>query len=139
MATFTGFVDDAGHFALDDRKGFLSLLASKFTGCEVVVTVEKRKVKRSLDQNAYWWAEPVPRIAEYCGYTIPSMHYALLGECFGYKMGPFGKPVMEKPSSSELSKSEFSFLIEWVLDWAPSTLGVKVMPPMMWFERQGAA
>ena len=136
--TFYGYVDDAGKFALASRTAFAKYLAEKFRGQNVVLTVKKKPVKRSLDQNAYWWAVPVVEIANYCGCTPASMHYDLLGECFGYKMGRFGKPVPERPSSSLLSKVEFSFMIEWVLDWAPTTLGVAIEPPQKWFERVGA-
>lgn len=138
MSAFYGFVDDSGKFSLANRKAFTAHLAHKFKGADVVLTVKKKQVKRTLDQNAYWWAVPVPTIAEYCGCTTASMHYDLLGECFGYKMGRFGKPIMERPSSSLLSKSEFSFMIDWVLTWAPTTLGVEIEPPQKWFERQGA-
>ncbi len=39
---FLGFVDDAGHYSLDDRKGFMAYLGQKFKGCEVYLTVKKR-------------------------------------------------------------------------------------------------
>lgn len=95
----------------------------------VVVKVERAKPRRSLDQNAYWWAVPVKLIAEHCGYTDAQMHYALLGECFGYIAGPNGQPVPVKPSSSELTVEEFTHLIDWVLTWAPTELGVNLPAP----------
>ena len=82
--------------------------------------------QRSLDQLRYWWAEPVKRLADHCGYTDSQMHYALLGECFGYTE-VMGHAVPVKPSSSDLTVEEFSQLIEWVLTWAPAELGVAVV------------
>lgn len=85
--------------------------------------------KRTLDQNAYWWSVPVKILAEHCGNTDSQMHYALLGECFGYTTGPTGQPVPVKPSSSDLTVQEFTHLIEWVLTWAPTELGVVIPAP----------
>lgn len=129
------WVDDDGHWALEQPKAFDRFMA-RFVGKQVLVTVRPKAVKRSLDQNAYWWAEPVKRLAEYCGNTPSQMHYALLGECFGYTAGPLGQAVPVKPSSSELSTAEFSHLIEWVLLFGPSELGVQIEPPEAWQERQ---
>lgn len=126
--TFKGFVDDSGHFALDDRKGFISATAD-FKGKEVELVLREWKRPRTLNQNRYWWAVPVKILAAECGYTPSQMHYALLGECFGYTEGPTGKAVPVKPSSSELNVGEFTKLIEWVLDWAPAELNCVIPPP----------
>lgn len=134
---FLGFVDDDGKFALTEPRAFRAHLQD-LKGQEVVLMVKPRPRKRSLDQNAYWWAEPVKRLAEHCGYTPSQMHYALLGECFGYSNGPTGQPVPNKPSSSELTTQEFSQLIEWVLTWAPAELGVRIMAPNEWQDTEAA-
>jgi hypothetical protein len=121
---------------LVDKAGRIRLLLPGLAEKWVHVTVQAERPKRSLDQLRYWWAVPVKDIADHCGYTPSQMHYALLGECFGYTAGPLGQAVPVKPSSSELSTAEFSQLIEWVLTWAPSELGVSLEPPQAWWERQ---
>lgn len=126
---FTAFVDDAGHFAIDNREAFRRYVAAKFKGHEVTVTVEKKTRKRTLDQSAYWWAVPVKILADELGYTPNQMHYALLGEYGGYESGPTGQAVPKVASSSELNTEEFAKLIDWVLDWAPSQLNVVIPPP----------
>lgn len=103
-------------------------------GQPVEVVIRKPRSKRSLDQNAYWWAVPVKLLAEHCGYTDAQMHYALLGECFGYTPGPTGGAVPVKPSSSDLSVEEFNHLIEWCLVWGPSELGVVIPTPGEWMQ-----
>lgn len=125
---WTGFCDDSGNFSLDKRGQFREWV-KKFAGFEVVVSVEKKKVSRSLEQNAYWWAVPVQILAEELGYTPSQMHYALLGECFGYREGPAGHAIPNVPSSSDLTVDEFKKLIDWVLVWAPSELHIDVPPP----------
>lgn len=135
--TAPGYVDDAGHFSIDKRTEFHEAIKA-LAGHEVVVKVTPKQRKRSLNQNAYWWAEPVKRLAEHCGYTPAQMHYALLGECFGYVAGPTGQPVPMQPSSSALNVREFSVLIDWVLVWANAELGVAVMPPDEWQKTEAA-
>lgn len=100
----------------------------------VVVTIAPLQRARSLRQNAYWWAVVVPLLAEHCGYTPTQMHYALLGECFGYidaetVAGRRLRAVPVEPSSSALTVEQFTHLIEWVLTWAPTELGVVIPEP----------
>lgn len=121
-------------FRLDDKDGFKKAVSRLPLG-RMRISVEPIGEKRSLDQNAYWWAVPVKILAEHCGYTDSQMHYALLGECFGYTSGPTGKAVPVKPSSSELTVAEFTQLIEWVLTWAPTELGVIIPGPSEYLER----
>jgi hypothetical protein len=37
-----------------------------------------------------------------------------------------------KPSSSDLTVEEFTHLIDWVLTWAPTELGVTIPSPNEW-------
>jgi hypothetical protein len=101
-------------------------------GQSTEIVIRKPRTKRSLDQNAYWWAVPVALLAEHCGNTPSQMHYALLGERFGYVTGPLGQPVPVKPSSSDLTVEEFTGLIEWVLIFGPAELGVVFPTPGEW-------
>lgn len=118
-----------GKLDLHDRRGFLDAMAGFPEGAAVDVRVDERSRSRTLQQNRFWWSQPVRLCAEHCGYTAGQMHYALLGECFGYVDGPTGHPVPVKPSSSDLTVEEFTHLIEWVLTWAPTELGVIVPAP----------
>ena len=128
--TFTGEVDAAGKLTLPPTtRRDMARYVKTLKGKRVVVAVTEFKETRSQAQNRFWWAKPVPLCANHCGYTDSQMHYALLGECFGYVDGPGGKPIPVKPSSSDLSVEEFAQLITWVLDWAPSELGVFIPEP----------
>lgn len=117
-----------GRLHLTDRRAFALALTGLKPG-PVVITIKAQKPQRTLAQSAYWWSTPVRLIAQHCGYTENQMHYALLGECFGYTPGPTGTPVPVKPSSSDLTVEEFTHLIDWVLTWAPTELGVVIPAP----------
>jgi hypothetical protein len=93
------------------------------------LSLREWKHQRTLSQLRYWWAVPVKILADECGYTPSQMHYALLGECFGYTEGPTGKAVPVKPSSSDLNVGEFTKLIDWVLDFGPNELGCVIPSP----------
>lgn len=72
-ATFIGFVDDAGHFALDDRDGFRASMDA-FKGQEVVVSVQSKKALRSLRANNYYWAKVVGAAVEESGQDEDAIH-----------------------------------------------------------------
>jgi hypothetical protein len=116
---------------LDDRQEFARAMRSAPKGLRVTVTVEEEKTHRgkTWEQVKYWWAVPVPILAEHCGTTEARMHRDLLGECFGYEAGSFGKHVPVKASLADLTVEETTHLIDWVLVWAPSELEVVIPPP----------
>lgn len=111
-----------------DPTGFRAYLR-KFVGKDVVVTVAAWKDKRSLKQNAYFWAVPVKILADDLGYEKDEMFYALLAECFGYHVGPFGAAVPNVTSSRGLTVARFNELIEWVGPWAFSKFTISIPLP----------
>lgn len=117
-----------GKLELTDKRAYALALKALPVG-PLVVKLKAQRPQRTLDQNSYWWAIPVKLLAEHCGYTDTQMHYALLGECFGYTSGPLGQPVPVKPSSSDLTVEEFTHLIDWVLTWGPTELGLVIPAP----------
>jgi len=109
----------AGRVIYDRPADFVNWL-STLNGKRVVVRVEPRKVRRSVEQNAYWWGVVVPIIAEDLGWDRhehDALHYSLLHECFGYTEKN-GLRVPIKTASSKLSVDEFTQLIEWAVRWA---------------------
>ena len=93
------------------------------------ITIKPHKSQRSLDQNAYWWGVPVELVSKFTGYTPDQAHYWLLGEYGGYERTVTGHEVPRIASSKRMNTEEFTKLIDWVLEWAPSTLGIEVPAP----------
>lgn len=121
-----------GRLELDDRRVYRHQLQRMKPGRKTVTVADKaEKRSKTWEQVKWWWCDdgPVKLCAEHCGYTPAQMHYALLGECFGWVEGPHGHPIPAKPSMSEYSVEEMTHIIDWVLTWAPSELGVLVQEP----------
>lgn len=93
-----------GKLVLRDPQAFQIWIKALGDG-PVTVAVAKRKVKRSLDQNAWYWACIVGIPAQHFGYTPEEMHDA-------YKFMFLRREAPGKPttmgSSAALSTAEFS-------------------------------
>lgn len=127
---FAGRVDEHGVLTLLDRervhrKQWLQTLAGK----DVEVLVRKKRTQRSLDQNAYFHAIPVPLLAEEWGEDVETAKLLILGECFGWRDMKDGRQIPIKPSSSALTVDEFSHLIEWLPPWAMTHFRVEIPLP----------
>jgi hypothetical protein len=99
-----------------------------FDGKRVVVTIEKIKSKRSLQQNRLWWLY-ITIIANELGYSKEEMHEIAkmkflkrekvdenTGEVFPYLT-----------STTKLNKSEFADLVNDLIRWAAEAFNI-VLP-----------
>jgi hypothetical protein len=128
---FTGRVLQGGLLVLDRPKDYAKHLRS-LAGQYVEIVARKRRSKRSLDQNAWWWGKCLPLIAEELGYDKhdhDALHYALVAKCFGTHMDPKLNVDVPNARSSQLSTAEFSELMEWVVRWAATEYGIVIPLP----------
>lgn len=108
------------------RQNYLRYLAGK----PVEVVIRKRRAQRSLDQNAYLHGVPFPILADHFGNTIEEMKYALMGECWGWKLEKAtGREVPVKAHTSRMTVEECSHFIEWLIPWAMINHGVQIPLP----------
>ena len=134
MATqyvFAGRVTDAGKPVIEDVPRYRQALRA-FAGkpCEWVLRAPKSK--RSLDMNAYLHAEtgPFRLLAEYFGDTVEGVKYDLMGECFGWVKGPVsGKLIPAKAHTSDMTREESVYFVDWVIPWAAQHHGVVIPLP----------
>jgi hypothetical protein len=131
---FHGFVtDDGARIQFEPRednlrRGYLKRLA----GQPVDVVVKVHRNKRSDKQNAWWWTVPIPLIAAEVGYDKHEhemLHYALVSKCFGTVWDDRMKQEIPKVRSSELTTTQFSELMEWVVRWAAQEYGIPIPLP----------
>lgn len=125
---FYGTVSDDGTLTLRNRAQW-DAYTRRFAGQDVELTIRKRRQQRSLRQNAYWWAVPVPLMADYMGQGLEETKLDLLGECFGWQETSLGNKVPRKPSTAALTVEEFSALITWLIPWALTEHGVRIPLP----------
>lgn len=123
---FLGFVDDAGHFALDDKAGFLAYLGQKFTGCEVYLSVKKRDRSQGRQSMRYYRGIVIPDIAKACGYSdpddYPSVHDAMAWKFLRLPDSDFGTPRRRSTAKTDLSQPEMTAYIDQCITFAETTI-----------------
>lgn len=88
-------------------------------------TLEKKKNKRTLDQNNALWRWDT-ELSQESGYTPKEIHYIMLGQIYGTKR--VGKVDMPIKTSSELSTVEFSQYVEIYPAVAFELFGITLSP-----------
>jgi hypothetical protein len=134
VPVFNGVVSaDGSRLELDGieapmRRRYLRGLAGKRIG----LVIREKRSQRSQSQNAWLWGVALPLLAEHLGYDDhehETLHYAMLGECFGYTYDArTGHTVLAK-TSSQLNTKEFAAYMEWLVRWAATEHGVIVPLP----------
>lgn len=129
--TFTAVMQD-GQPHLTAPVAYRQYLAQFGDGEDISVTLEPYEVKRSLDQNAYFHAEPLLKWmqgeSDFEGLTPAQAKLVLLGMYFGYEQTKSGVWIPMKSSTSELTKAEFTLFIEWLIEEG-NARGINVLPP----------
>lgn len=124
MTVFYGVVD-AGRLKLDNPNAYLVHISS-LNGKKVELVLRKRKSKRSLNQNAYYWSVVVEILGKYFGYEPEEMHEALK---FQFLRITNDKGLVSVMSTSKLSTDKFSQYVNRVVRWAAQEYGVYIPDP----------
>lgn len=100
-------------------------------GLCLTVRIEEEQDSRpkSDKQRGYWFAVPVPILADEIGCSDKEASRDLMGECFGYEMNRFGKLAAVESSFAALTVTKANELIDWVQDWGPRHYNVIIPPP----------
>lgn len=108
----------AGHLPLLVRRQIHGLLARVKDGTEIVIELFERPVRRTPAQNDFFHAAIMPWAREE-GHRIDDLKRDLLGIVFGWEDSPLREArVPKKPHTSQLTKEEFSELIERTVEIA---------------------
>lgn len=96
-----------------------------------VMRLEVYSPRRSLDQNAFLHAVPLRILADETGHSIEDMKTYLLGEAFGWQDSEVFGHAVQRPvkRSSQLTRKEFSWFLDWIESWAATTLGIVLPRP----------
>ncbi len=124
-----------GHMSDQAELSFLAELAHH-DGKDICITVERKRKKRSLNQNAYYWSVVIPavrRLLEEYGNEVDDeeTHSFLkehVGKLTASVVGKSGRRVAITKSSASLSTAEFEEYVLRVMAWA-ATEGVIIESP----------
>lgn len=128
---FNGRVSKDGTLVLDEqersrrRQHLLSLV-----DWDVELVIRKKRIKRSLDMNAYLHAVPFPILADWFGDDIEGTKWSLMGECFGWtRCKVTGRDVPLKPHTSDMTVEESKYFVDWLIPWALTNHGAVIPLP----------
>jgi hypothetical protein len=132
-AHWLGFVDDAGHFALDKRGEFKAWV-KKFAGHEVVLTLKKKPRAQGSQSLRYYRGVVVKDVALAMGESDPdefeTIHNALAWKFLRLADGPMGEPRRRSTSKSYMSQEEITAYIDAVITYAETSIpGCRVRRP----------
>jgi len=132
---FTGKVEETGRLHIYNRKKFAESL-SAFLCKDVVITVERKKRKRSLSQNAYLHGIVIPMAKEGLldvGYRLSTQETKdLLKSKFAIfeKVNEETGEILEYvKGTSDMTTTELMVLIKQIQQWASEFLGIVIPDP----------
>jgi len=124
---FVGFVDRGGKLSID-RLDHFKAFVKHFAGEEVEIEVRKRRSRRSLKANAFYWAAVLPPIkAKLEGWTLEQVHEAMKAKFLATEDMELG--LWKIGSSRKLNVEEFAEYLDSIILWAAETLGVVIEVP----------
>jgi len=128
MQLFTGRVLPGGLLVLDRPKDYAKHVRG-YAGQFVEVIVRKRREKRSIKSNRYYWGYVLQQIAEATGYTKDEAHDALK---YQFLREDGDGPLMKVKSTADLSVEEFSEYLERVMVFGAQTFGIEWIARDQW-------
>jgi hypothetical protein len=125
-----------GHISDNCRHAIAQALRT-LSGKEVKVTIEERKKKRSLSQNAYYWSVVIPAVTNAINehgnsMTGEQVHEFLKAEVGGLHQTvtmPTGEIKSVVGSSTVLTTMQFENYMEQVRVWAAEMLQIVIPLP----------
>lgn len=113
------------------REVFDFLLSNSDWKGEYLVTIEKARGKRSLNQNSWYWGVVLKTISEYNGDTADDLHEYFIRTLLPPKFKTvLGKEIKVPSSTSDLNKVQFGEYIERIRA-AVAEFGVIIPDPVV--------
>lgn len=125
-----GYVDKSGKLHIINKQRLEEDLRH-FKPCDIVMTIKKRG-KRSILQNAYYWGVVVKEIQlrfRELGTDVETDDvHEFLKQKFHFEqvITPQGEPINVPKSTTEMNKTEFGEYVDRIKDWAAYTLEIYI-------------
>lgn len=123
---FYGDIDKQCRVVLHEQERYLQWKRS-LSGKPIELVLRRKRSKRSLDQNAYIHAVPIPLVAEKMGESINDAKLIMMGEKWGWHIVR-GYRLPVKGHTSEMTTAECAEFIEWAPMWAATELDGLYIP-----------
>lgn len=120
---------------LDVNRGRLKAALAGMGDGPIVLTVERKKAKRSLVANAYYFGVVIRMITEETGEDAESVHEFLKRECNAQRVEMVNKQTGEVyeswvgGSTAGLNVNDFYSYVERARAWAGQFLGLSIPDP----------
>lgn len=121
--------------ALEVNKARLKAALAAMSDGPVVLTIERKKAKRSVQASAYYFAVVVKGIADATGQDSESVHEFLKRECNAHRVEMTNRETGEVfetwvgRSSANLNVNDFYDFVERCRAWAGTFLGLELPDP----------
>lgn len=125
---FKGVVERA-RLHLDDNDKFRDYIAHLGQNIEVEVIVRKRRKKRSMAENNYYWGVVIATLVPEMGLTDKQVHEFLKKEFLLQEIQIKGKMYNIIRSTTDLSTIEMEDYLEKVRTWSAIELGCVIPLP----------
>ena len=122
---FHGKVDEKGKLHFDATAFSMNLF--HFSGSEIVIEIKRHRKTRSLKQNNYYWAVPVPHLVQ--GLNKSGK---MLFDCIPFNevtAHELIKLIFNTKTTTTLKTTEFEDLMTKVRNWASAELGEYIPLP----------
>lgn len=133
VLTYTGSVNDT--LKIVNRKKFDKEI-QLFRGKEVEITIRKKRKKRSLSQNNFYWGAVVPIVREALYDAGIIMNNEETHELLKLKCNPVevinkktGEVISTMGSTTKLTTSEFMDYVSKIKHWAREYLNIEIPEP----------
>ena len=116
-----------GRLVVDNPRWFRGML-QQYADAPVVVTIERKRNKRSKEQMGYLWGVVYPLISEHTGHSPEDIHDIFKAKYLRRKKVWRGTTMVVLGSTSALTSNEMAeFITNVVLE--AGELGISVPPP----------
>jgi len=115
-----------GRLKMDNPHAYMVRIAA-LNGKRVELVLRKRRCKRTLPQNAYYWGVVIEILRDHFGYDAEEMHDALKFEFLRIRNDRGGPDSVK--STADLSTEEFAEYVKRVVRWAAQKYRVYIPDP----------
>ena len=125
-----GTVDRQGKVNLYKRDKLTTAAREFFPGEDIQITMERRQVNKSAEQNRLWWAY-VTILAKELGYHKDEMHSICKAKFLKHEIviEQTGEVIQYDGSTKGMGKRDFYELTEEIIQWAAADLGIALPLP----------